>query len=56
MLLRGEFGKWTPIGAVQTVSGFDVAWKNTSTNQHIGLDHRQKRQLHRKSDRRSAWK
>jgi hypothetical protein len=30
----GEFGKWTPIGAVQTTSGYDVAWKNTSTGQY----------------------
>ena len=30
----GEFGKWTPIGAVQTASGYDVAWKNTSTGQY----------------------
>jgi hypothetical protein len=30
----GEFGGWTPIGAVQTASGFDVAWKNTSTGQY----------------------
>ena len=30
----GEFGSWTPIGAVQTASGYDVAWKNTSTGQY----------------------
>ena len=30
----GEFGGWTPLGAVQTASGYDVAWKNTSTNQY----------------------
>ena len=30
----GEFGNWTPIGAVQTVSGYDVAWKNTGTGQY----------------------
>ena len=30
----GEFGDWTPIGAVKTTSGYDVAWKNTSTNQY----------------------
>ena len=30
----GEFGGWTPIGAVQTASGYDVAWKNTSTGQY----------------------
>ena len=27
----GEFGTFTPIGAVQTASGYDVAWKNTSS-------------------------
>ena len=27
----GEFGAWTPIGAVQTATGYDVAWKNSST-------------------------
>jgi hypothetical protein len=27
----GQFGSWTPIGAVQTASGYDVAWKNSST-------------------------
>ena len=30
----GEFGKWTPIGAIQTASGYDVAWKNTGTGQY----------------------
>ena len=30
----GEFGGWTPIGAVKTASGYDVAWKNTRTNQY----------------------
>ena len=30
----GEFGSWTPIDAVQTASGYDVAWKNTSTGQY----------------------
>ena len=30
----GEFGSWTPIGAIQTASGYDVAWKNTSTGQY----------------------
>ena len=30
----GEFGSWTPIGAVQTASGDDVAWKNTGTSQY----------------------
>ena len=30
----GEFGSWTPIGAMQTASGYDVAWKNTGTGQY----------------------
>jgi hypothetical protein len=30
----GEFAGWTPIGAVQTGSGYDVAWQNTSTGQY----------------------
>src|SRR5262249_15291367 len=32
--LFGEFGNWTPIGAVQTRSGYDFAWRNTSTDQY----------------------
>jgi hypothetical protein len=30
----GEFGSWTPIGAVQTASGYDLAWKNTGSSQY----------------------
>src|SRR6185437_6923092 len=30
----GQFGGWVPIGAVQTASGYDVAWKLSSTNQY----------------------
>ena len=30
----GEFGAWTPIGAVQTATGYDVAWKNTASGQY----------------------
>ena len=31
----GQFGGWTPIGAVQVAGGdYDVAWKNTSTGQY----------------------
>ena len=25
--MAGEFGAWVPIGAVQTASGYDVAWE-----------------------------
>src|SRR5262249_2421797 len=27
---QGEFGTWTPIGAVQTASGYEIAWKDAS--------------------------
>ena len=27
-VVAGQFGAWAPIGAVQTASGYDVAWKN----------------------------
>jgi hypothetical protein len=30
----GEFGDWTPIGAVQTASGYDVAWKDAAGGQY----------------------
>ena len=33
-VMVGEFGGWTPIGAVQTASGYDVAWQNAGTNQY----------------------
>src|SRR5262249_15730330 len=26
----GEFGSWAPIGAVQTASGYEIAWKEVS--------------------------
>ena len=29
-MTAGEFGGWTPIGAVQTASGYDIAWKDAS--------------------------
>jgi hypothetical protein len=29
--VAGQFGAWVPIGAEATSSGYDVAWKNTST-------------------------
>ena len=31
---EGQFGGWTPIGAVKTASGYDVAWKNTSSGHY----------------------
>ena len=30
----GEFGAWTPIGAVQTATGYDVAWKIPGANEY----------------------
>src|SRR5205085_1173047 len=30
----GQFGGWTPIGAEQTSSGYDVAWKMTGADQY----------------------
>ena len=32
--MAGEFGGWTPIGAVQTANGYDVAWKVTGADQY----------------------
>ena len=31
----GQFGGWTPIGAEQTASGYQVAWKVPGTDQYI---------------------
>ena len=34
-VVAGQFGAvWMPIGAVQTATGYDVAWKDTATNQY----------------------
>ena len=33
-VVAGEFGGWVPIGAVQTASGYDVAWEVPSTNEY----------------------
>ena len=30
----GEFGGWTPIGAVETANGYDVAWKVAGADQY----------------------
>jgi len=30
----GEFGSWTPIGAIQTATGYDVAWHQTGTSNY----------------------
>jgi hypothetical protein len=34
VITAGEFGSWTPIGAVQTASGYDIAWQVSGTNQY----------------------
>jgi hypothetical protein len=31
-VVAGQFGGWTPIGAEQTASGYDVAWKDASAD------------------------
>jgi serralysin len=32
--VAGQFGGWTPIGAVQTANGYDVVWKVTGADQY----------------------
>ena len=32
--VAGQFGTWTPIGAEQTASGYEVAWKVTGSDQY----------------------
>ena len=34
-VVAGQFGAWTPIGAVQTASGYDVAWEIPGANEYI---------------------
>jgi autotransporter passenger strand-loop-strand repeat protein len=34
LVTTGEFGTWTPIGAVQTASGYDIAWQIAGTNEY----------------------
>ena len=45
-VVAGQFGGWTPIGAEQTASGYQVAWKAPGRRSIFGLDHRQQRQFH----------
>ena len=33
-VVAGQFGGWTPIGAVQTASGYDVAWQLAGANEY----------------------
>ena len=32
--MAGQFGAWAPIGAEQTASGYEVAWKVTGADQY----------------------
>ena len=34
VVVAGEFGAWVPIGAVQTASGYDVAWEIPGANEY----------------------
>ncbi|MBR0846095.1 M10 family metallopeptidase C-terminal domain-containing protein, partial [Bradyrhizobium liaoningense] len=34
-VMFGQFGAWTPIGAEQTASGYEVAWKYTGLDQYL---------------------
>ena len=34
MYVAGQFGAWTPIGAEQTATGYEVAWKITGADQY----------------------
>jgi hypothetical protein len=33
-VVAGQFGPWAPIGAEQTASGYDVAWKMAGADQY----------------------
>ena len=33
-VVAGQFGGWTPIGAEQTASGYEVAWKTPGADQY----------------------
>ena len=47
----GQFGGWTPIGAVKTATGYDVAWKMTGADQYTVWTTDNSRQLHLKRSR-----
>jgi hypothetical protein len=32
--VAGQFGAWAPIGAEQTATGYEVAWKNGNADQY----------------------
>ena len=50
----GQMGPWTAIGATQTASGYEVAWKLAGADTLHGLEHRQQRQLPLEH-RRGVW-
>jgi 20S proteasome alpha/beta subunit len=33
-VVAGQFSGWAPLGAVQTLTGYDMAWKDAATNQY----------------------
>ena len=33
-MTAGQFGSWTPIGAEQTATGYEVAWKDPGADQY----------------------
>src|SRR5258705_424136 len=33
-VVAGQFGQWTPVGAEQTASGYEVAWKLPGADQY----------------------
>ena len=44
-VVAGQFGSYTPIGAEQTSSGYEVAWQIPGDRSVFDLDYRQQRQL-----------
>ena len=50
----GEFGTWTPIGAIQVSGGYDVAWHRLELRSVHGVEHRQQRELPLEHRRRRA--
>ena len=46
-VVAGQFpAGWTPVGAEQTGSGYEVAWSIPGANEFVGLEHRQQRRLY----------
>ena len=53
-VVAGTLGGWTPIGAVQTASGYEVALEPSGQQSLYGLEHRQQWQLRVRYDRRGV--